>query len=419
MKNNGEMDRRNFLRYAGALGVTSTIGTLWPVAAKAATVTLPFDNGVRPLVQYPEKRLLIQLTTRPPQLETPFSVFDGNVFTPNDAFYVRYHNSFIFGGPPTGPQTIDSNTFRINVGGNVNTPLSISIADLKTKYTQMEIAAVNQCSGNSRGFFSPRVRGGQWANGAMGNARWRGVSLKEVLTKAGVGAGAVQVAFNALDQTEGEAPDFEKALDLSVAMNGEVMLAYMMNGEELPALNGFPVRLVVPGYYSTYWVKHINQITVVNSVYDTYYMTKAYRIPNNACACVPPGTTPTSTIPIGKMNVRSFITNVSNGQKMGYGSMGSMGTSVRGIAFDGGSGIKNVAFSSDGGGSWQNAQLGMDYGKYSFRQWQIQFSPPSPGTYVLKVRATNNAGQTQPLTPTWNPSGYMRNVVESVTVTVA
>jgi DMSO/TMAO reductase YedYZ molybdopterin-dependent catalytic subunit len=420
------VNRRQFLRYTGAAGLAGVLGAraghAWGFGgytpAAGSTVTLPFENGLRPVVQYPEKRPLIQLTTRPPLLETPFSVFDGNVLTPNDAFYVRYHNSYFFGGPPTGPQTIDENTFRVAVGGNVTTPLSLSVADLKANFRKMEIVAVNQCSGNSRGFFAPRVRGGQWGNGAMGNARWTGVSLKDVLNKAGVGAGAAQVAFNGIDQSDGEPPDYEKALDVSVAMNGEVMLAYAMNGEELPMLNGFPLRLVVPGYYATYWVKHVNAITVVNAPYDTYYMTTAYRVPDNACNCVPPGTVPASTVPIGKLNVRSFITNLADADKLSWLSLMFMGMTVRGIAFDGGSGIKKVEFSSDGGASWRTATLGMNYGNYSFRQWSILFFPGGPGEYVLKVRAVNNAGATQPLEPLWNPSGFMRNVVETTRITV-
>ena len=423
-----ELNRRQFLRYAGAFGAAGFLGSNVARAAlfsgggyspaAGTVITQPFENGLRPVVQFPEKRPLIQLTTRAPQLETPFSVFDGGAFTPNDAFYVRYHNSYIFGVPPEGPQSIDEKTFRLNVGGNVTTPLSLSIADLKAKFPIMEIAAVNQCSGNSRGFFAPRVRGGQWGNGAMGNARWTGVSLRDVLNKAGVGSQAVQVTFGGLDQSDGDSADFEKALNLSLAMNGEVMLAYAMNGEELPMLNGFPLRLVVPGYYSTYWVKHLNQINVVNSIYDTYYMTTAYRLPDNPCACVPPGTSPASTVPIGKMNVRSFITNIIDGDTISWFSMMFSGMTLRGIAFDGGAGIKKVEISFDGGTSWRVASLGINYGKYSFRQWSTLFFPMGPGNYVLKVRAYSNTGEIQPLTPLWNPSGFMRNVVETVRVKI-
>lgn len=433
------VNRRQFLRYSGALGATGAIGPgLLGLQSgcqpqSRPTTVLPFENGARPMVQFPEKRPLMQLTARPVQLETPFSVFDGDILTPNDAHYVRYHNAFMFGHEPVGPQSIDEKTFTIHVEGNVTTPLTLTVADLKANFQQREIIAVNQCSGNSRGFFTPRVRGGQWANGAMANARWTGVALSDVLNAAGVGSSALQVVFNGLDEAhvghhndahaEGGTPDFEKAIDMPLAMNGEVMLAYAMNGEELPMLNGFPVRVVVPGYYATYWVKHVNHITVVDVPNTSFYMQQAYRIPDNACACVPAGTTPTSTVPIGKLNVRSFITNLTDGQKLSYFSQMMFGTTVSGIAFDGGSGIAKVEFSHDGGANWRTARLGADHGKYSFRKWQISLSPvpflPLPaGTHKLMVRATSNSGETQPMEPRWNPSGYMRNNVESITISI-
>lgn len=414
-----DLNRRRILRAAGAFGATALAGGYGlPAVANHLTgrdtITLPFANGERPLVQFPEKRKLIVLTSRPPQLETPFSVFNEGAITPNDAFFVRYHNANLFGGPTNGPQTINANTFRLTVGGNVKQPLSLSITDLKTQFTPVDITAVCQCAGNSRGFFKPRVRGGQWANGAMGNARWTGVPLRDVLNKAGIGATAVQVAFNGLDQPAwGTVPDFAKAIDIPLAMNGEVMLAYAMNGEDLPMLNGFPLRLVVPGYYATYWVKHLTQINVIDAVYDTFYMTTAYRIPNNDCACVPPGTTPASTVPINRMNVRSFITSLQDGAQLPMAPL-----PVKGFAFDGGSGIRRVAFSDDDGVTWRDARLGPNLGNYSFRLWDIDFIPTRSGAFTLKVMAVNGAGEAQPLEPRWNPPGYMRNIVESVRVFV-
>src|SRR5947209_1497448 len=234
------LNRRQFIGRTGlsavALGSAGLSGTL---SALADTIQLPFGNGERALVKYPQKRPLIQMTTRPPQLETPFPVFNEGVITPNDAFFVRYHLADI-------PLRIDPDTFRIEVKGTVTSPLSLSLQDIKTSFDSMEIVAVNQCSGNSRGFFEPRVAGGQLANGAMGNAKWRGVPLKAVLDKAGVQAGAVQVSFQGLDRPVlPETPTFIKALDLDHARDGEVMIAYAMNGEDLPWLNGFPIRLIV------------------------------------------------------------------------------------------------------------------------------------------------------------------------------
>jgi DMSO/TMAO reductase YedYZ molybdopterin-dependent catalytic subunit len=373
------------------------------------TVSMPFANGERRLVAFPQKRPLILLTLRPPQLETPFSVFNDGIFTPNDAFFVRYHNAQI-------PTSIDPAEFRLDVTGSVKSALRLSLADLKTQFEPVELAAVNQCSGNGRGLSNPRVSGGQLGNGAMGNARWKGVRLKDVLNKAGVAAAAKQVTFNGADLPVKETiPNFVKALDLDHTLDGEVMLAYGMNGEDLPVLNGYPLRLVVPGFYGTYWIKHVNDITVLDEPFTGFWMSSAYRIPDNACACVEPGTTPAKTKPIGRLNVRSFVTSLADGDKITVGRS----LTIRGIAFDGGDGIANVAFSEDESKTWREATLGRDYGRFAFRDWTIPFTPSRPGSYELRSRATNRAGQTQPLEALWNPSGYMRNVVETVRVIAA
>lgn len=397
------MSRRGALRAGAVLGLG--IAT----AGQAETVTLPFGNGERPLVTYPQKRPLIRLTTRPPQLETPFAVYAEGLITPNDAFFVRYHLS---GNAP--PQDLDPETFRLSVQGRVQKPLSLSLAELKAM-PATEIVAVNQCSGNSRGFSEPRVAGGQAAHGLMGNARWRGVTLKSVLDRAGIAAGAVQVSFNGLDEPPApDTPDFTKALDLDHALDGEVMLAWAMNGEDLPMLNGYPLRLVVPGTYGTYWVKHLHEITVLDKPSDSFWMTSAYRIPDNDCACVPAGTAAPKTRPIGRYNVRSFITAPVEAGQLAAGQ----DLTVKGIAFDGGSGIARVEISTDGGKSWMDARLGEDLGKYSFRGFEASLRLPA-GAHRLMSRATGKDGSTQPMEAQWNPPGYMRNVIETVSVTVA
>jgi sulfite dehydrogenase len=402
------IDRRSLLRQAGVSAASLGSGSLMPSMGWAEElVTLPFGNGERPLVKYPQKRPLLQMTARPPQLETPFPVFNEGILTPNDAFFVRYHLADI-------PLSIDPETFRLEIKGKVDSPLSISIADLKAM-DAVEVVAVNQCSGNSRGLFEPRVAGGQLANGAMGNARWKGVPLKALLDKAGVQAGAKQVTFNGLDgPAQPETPDFVKALDIDHARDGEVMVAYSMNGEDLPFLNGFPVRLVVPGYYGTYWVKHLNEIEVIDSIFGGFWMSTAYRIPDNACACVEPGKSPAATTPIKRFDVRSFITSLADGGKLKAGK----DTLVKGIAFDGGYGITDVILSTDGGKTWSGTKLGQDLGKYSFREWQAMIRL-RPGSHELQVRAINRIGESQPTSALWNPAGYMRNVVETVRVGAA
>jgi sulfite dehydrogenase (cytochrome) subunit A len=374
-------------------------------------VELPFENGTRPLVKYPQKRPLMRVTARPPQLETPFSVFNEGAITPNDAFFVRYH---LTNSPPP-EDVLTPEKFRVAVKGAVKNSLSLSVEELR-KFEPVEIVAVNQCSGNSRGFFKPRVTGGQLGNGAMGNAKWKGARLKDVLEKAGLNAGAKQVTFNGLDAPAvPQTPDYVKAIDVEQALDPDTLLAYEMNGEELPWLNGYPLRLVVPGHYGTYWVKHLNEITVLDEQYKGYWVDPAYRIPDNDCACVEPGTKPNKSVPIQRFNVRSFITSVADGAKI---KASKDAIKVSGIAFDGGYGIQEIVFSEDGGKSWRAGELGPDLGKFSFRQWSAMFTPSKSGNYQLKVKATNRIGQSQPMEPLWNPAGYMRNVVETVNVTV-
>jgi DMSO/TMAO reductase YedYZ molybdopterin-dependent catalytic subunit len=398
--------RRGLLRTVGAATLTWT-----PLSALADTlIRLPLPGGPDErtiTTAFPEKGALILQRTRPPLLETPMEVFDRSVFTPNDQFYVRWHWAGI-------PNEIDVKGFRLTVRGHVDRALSLSLDDLVT-LPQVEFAAVNQCSGNSRGYFQPRVPGAQWSHGAMGNARWTGVSLKTVLDRAGVKAGAVQVRFNGLDEAVlPDAPKLMKSLAIDHARDGEVMLAYAMNGAQLPLLNGFPLRLIVPGWYSTYWVKMLNDIEVLDQPDTNYWMATAYRIPDTPHANVRPGETGFKSVPINRMGPRSFITNIKGGDTLHSGAP----LLARGIAFGGDTGVARVDFSSDGGATWQQAQLGRDEGKYSFRQWQITFSLPAKGGRVLMARCTSSSGETQPDAANWNPAGFMRNVIEQTPVVV-
>jgi len=397
--------RRRLLGVAG-VGALALTNPSW--AKTTIDLPLPGGPGARPITTgFPQKGQMILQRTRPPLLETPFEVFDKGVFTPNDQFYVRWHWAVI-------PTDIDIGKFSLTVRGQVNQTLSLSLNDILRGLPSVQLSAVNQCSGNSRGLFQPRVAGGQWANGAMGNALWTGVRLKDVLDKASVKPGAVQVRFKGLEEpVVADAPHFMKSLDIDHARDGEVMIAYAMNGEQLPLVNGFPLRLVVPGWYATYWVKMLNDIEVLNEP-DTNYWTKvAYTIPDTPHANIKPGETNVKMVPINRMVPRSFVTNIASGQQVKSGAP----TTLRGIAFGGDCGVASVYYSVDGGQSWREAQLGKDEGKYGFRQWQTQLVLPSPGKYSLLTRCTNSNGAAQPDTPNWNPAGFMRNVMESVDVT--
>jgi DMSO/TMAO reductase YedYZ molybdopterin-dependent catalytic subunit len=398
------LSRRYFLESVAILSLT---------LASASThaegiIKLPLPGGPddrEVTTRFPQKGELILQRTRPPLLETPFDVFDKSIFTPNDQFFVRWH----WAGIPT---EVNVDTFRLAVRGHVDRELSLSLGDVLA-LPQAELAAVNQCSGNSRGYFQPRVAGGQWSNGAMGNARWTGVRLKDVLDRAGVKAGAVQVRFKGLDEpVVPDAPYFMKSLDIDHAHDGEVMLAYAMNGEQLPLLNGFPLRLIVPGWYSTYWVKMLNDIEVLDQPDTNYWMKIAYTMPDRPNGNMAPGETGVKMVPINRMNPRSFITNIKSGDTVPAGAEAQ----ARGIGFGGNAGVSRIDFSADAGKTWVETELGKDEGKYSFRRWQVRFSLTNRGNHVLMVRCTNTSGETQSDHPNWNPEGFMRNVIEQTPI---
>lgn len=399
----GALTRRRLLGQAGIAGLAA----LATPALAESMVSLPLPGGPderQITTAFPQKGAMILQRTRPALLETPFDVFDKGVFTPNDQFFVRWHWAVI-------PSDIDVNSFRLNVHGHVERPLSLTIQQLRG-LPQIDLAAVNQCSGNSRGLFQPRVAGGEWGNGAMGNARWTGVRLKDVLDRAGVKSGAVQVRFNGLDKpVVDDGPDFMKSLAIDHARSNDVMIAYGMNGQQLPLLNGFPLRLVVPGWYATYWVKMLNDIEVLDAPDANFWMKTAYTIPDTPGANMKPGQTGVKMVPITKMVPRSFITNIKPGATVPAGRP----LAVRGIAFGGDTGVKKVEFSSDGGKTWHTAQLGKDEGKYSFRNWNARFTP-AKGDHTLMVRCTNSDNLAQPTQANWNPAGFMRNVIETTPV---
>jgi DMSO/TMAO reductase YedYZ molybdopterin-dependent catalytic subunit len=328
--------------------------------------------------------------------------------TPNGLMFVRWHLAGI-------PLTVDARTFRLTVGGHVERPLSLSLDDIR-KLEPESIVAVNQCSGNSRALFSPRVPGVQWAGGALANAKWTGVKLKTLLERAGVRAGARCVAFRGLDKPPIDGPPpFAKSLELDHALQPEVLVSWAMNDQPIPMLNGFPLRLVVPGWYSTYWVKALTDVTVLDSEFDGFWMTKAYRVPKTPGADESPDHLAAETVPISRMDVRSLIVPLRPDTRIVHGSP----IAVEGIAFDGGDGIARVEVSVDGGSTWQDARLDPDLGRYSFRRWRWSWTPATPGRATIVVRATSGSGEVQRPTPQWNRGGYMLNAYERTSVVVS
>ncbi|MFN3813826.1 MAG: molybdopterin-dependent oxidoreductase [Aquificaceae bacterium] len=308
--------------------------------------------------------------------------------------------------------------WRLKVGGDsVEKPLELSLEDLKTKLEQVEVVALCQCSGNRRGLMKPHVPGIEWGYGAMGNAKWKGVRLKDILSEAGLKAGALEVVVNGADTGVAVGtPDFIKSIPVWKALDENTIIAYEMNGEPLPHWNGFPARLVVPGWTATYWMKHITSIDVVSRPYDGFWMKTAYRLPLGKFPTVDRFTSQETAVntPITEIMVNSLITNIKDGQDFKLGQT----VEVKGIAWDGGYGIKTVEVSVDGGKTWRDAELGKDYGRFSWRQWMYRFRPTKRGTYAVMARATNRIGQTQTFELIWNPAGYHHNVVQKIVVKV-
>jgi DMSO/TMAO reductase YedYZ molybdopterin-dependent catalytic subunit len=419
--------RRDALRFlsvaGGGLALANLTGTDWVLAQESPqSVGLaaftgpganPYWNSVGPYVTEPQKAPLILLTDRPVQLETPRHFFR-TAFTPNEAFFVRWHL-------PEIPNSVDLSEWKLKIEGNVEEPLAFGFGELVQKFKPVSVAAVNQCSGNTRSRFQPRVAGGQWGNGAMGNAMWTGVRLGDLLDAAGVKSGSLQLQFQGLETGAGPkglgSSRFLKSLDLSNPVLDECIVAYQMNGEPLPMLNGFPVRLVVPGYFSTYWMKCLTWIRVLDKPDDNFWMKTAYRIPDTPRGNTTPqeikaGTV--KTIPIERMPVRSFLVSPDGASKIPAG----MNVTLCGIAFSGHGRIEKVELSVDGGNTWSVATLGEDFGAYSFRTWESPWAPKSPGRYTVAVRATDAKGNVQPYEPVWNPSGYLWNRIERQEFTV-
>jgi sulfite dehydrogenase len=398
-------DRRAFLR-AAAAALAAGASPLHS-APRIGPEGLP--EGAIAAAEYdtlPGKLPLIKRTWRPPNYETPTRYF-AEAFTPNDAFFVRYHLSNV--------PRVDLAQWRLQVGGEAaGRPVSFTLEELQRDFEAVEINALCLCSGNRRGLSDPHVPGIQWGHGAMGNARWKGVRLKALLDKAGIKAGATEVAFDGADGGVAEAtPDFVKSLPAWKALDENVLVAWEMNGEPLPHWNGFPARLVVPGWTATYWIKHLTSIQVLAQPLKGFWMAPAYRIPKGRFPVVDRFVSQESetNTPITEMVVNSLITNLREG--LPYRANSPL--FVRGVAWDGGYGIERVEVSTDGGALWRPAELAADLGRYSWRQFHFGFVP-APGEHVVSARAFNRLGATQTTNLVFNPAGYHNNVIQRIRI---
>jgi DMSO/TMAO reductase YedYZ molybdopterin-dependent catalytic subunit len=413
----GAPTRRRFLAASGQAAAAAWSGFALGLPAlddaEAGGLSLPhaLSDGTRSeavLDALPGKRPLIKLSYRPPNYETPVEYFR-TAITPNDAFFVRYHMSNI-------PE-VDAKTCKLTVGGEgASGRAELSLDDLR-KMPAVEVVAVNQCSGNRRGLFQPHVAGVEWGYGAMGCARWKGVRLKDVLDKVGVKKEAIEVVLDGADgPVVDKTPKFIKSIPLWKAMEESTLIAYEMNGEPLPHFNGFPARIIVPGWTGTYWMKHITSIKPVTRPESGFWMNPAYRVPLGKFPVVSRfiSQETAANTPITEMVVNSLITSHVDGTNVKAGSP----IVVEGIAWDGGYGIEAVEMSADGGRTWQSARLGQDLGRYAFRTFSLALTLNTRGRQIIMARAANKIGQTQTPELIQNPAGYHHNVIQSLALDV-
>lgn len=370
-----DITRRNLLLAAGAAAFSRTTG--------AADLS----------------RMIVH-SSRPEDLEMPLDGFDQWI-TPVDRFFVRCHTYT--------PETLNLSDWRLKIDGVVNQPLTLSMDDLK-KLPRVELVGVLECAGNGRGLYQPHVPGTQWVFGSVGNGRWAGVRFRDVLEKAGLKDSATQVLLDGADVPLGKMPDFQRTVTVKKALDPDTLLAYEMNGETLPVEHGFPLRLIVPGWAGDSWVKWLQHIEVLDHEFDGFWMKTAYRHPLHA---VQPGAAvdPKEMVPVTDLNVKSVIaTPVPGWIKPGR-------VRISGAAWSNSSPVAEVQVSVDGGDTWKRAKLGREKGRYAWRLFELDWKA-AEGRHILMARATNEAGQTQPLEQEWNPSGYLWNVVQRVEVEV-
>lgn len=355
----------------------------------------------------PGKQPLIKRTFRPPNYETPIAHFR-HALTPNDAFYVRWHMSV---------PDLARREWRLRVTGPAaQRPREFTHAEIRRRFRAHEVIAVNQCSGNRRGLFQPHVPGVQWGYGAMGNAAWRGVRLRDVLEDVGVAPAALEVGADGADLPMLAGPDFVKSLPMWKALDADTLIAFEMNGAPLSRWHGFPARLVVPGWTATYWVKALTGLSMLTAPCDGFWMKSAYRVPRGLFGASGFESQDTEqNSPITTIKVNSLVIDPEPGATLAADRPAEM----LGVAWDGGSGIAGVEVSQDGGVSWREAALDRDLGRYSWRHWRFAFQVSRPGVARFMVRATARDGSTQSPSLIANPAGYHHNVVQQVHYHVA
>jgi DMSO/TMAO reductase YedYZ molybdopterin-dependent catalytic subunit len=396
----GEDALRVFLRpfeAAGTVEVDLASTCAQVVAGGGCGSTMPAADQEVPTVN-PEEACLAALDAdlvvrraHPLNCETPLPALTGGVVMPNSRFYVRNHFSI---------PDLDPASWRLHVGGLVQRRLSLGLAQLRAMRSASAVVTL-ECAGNGRTGLQPTAPGEQWDLGAVSTAEWTGVPLTEVLDRAGVQAATRQVVFRGADRGQVDGRDgrvhFERSLPAGQLAEAGALLAYAMNGEELPVPHGYPLRLVVPGWYAVASVKWLTEIELIDRPFDGHFQVDRYHIDGEL---------------LSLQRVRSLIVEPAPGQTVKRGD-----TMVRGVAWSGAAPIARVEVRIDDA-PWQPATLVGERHPHSWQWWELPARLARPGDITIRARATDHAGRTQPDQPQWNPLGYANNAIHEVRVTV-
>jgi DMSO/TMAO reductase YedYZ molybdopterin-dependent catalytic subunit len=385
------ISRRNFL--TALSGAAATASVLHPF------LTWAIDNAA----VVPGSEGMILRSQRFLDLEMP-PEFINSWLTPVPHFFVRNHMH--------EPSTLEASEWQLTISGEVEKPLTLSLTDLQ-KIEAHSVVNTLECAGNGRSFQQPRVPGIQWGKGAVGNARFSGPRLRDLLERAGVKTSGKHVSFHGLDEVSGKVPPFIRSIPIEKANDNDTLIALQMNGSELTRDHGFPARTLVPGWVGSASVKWLSEIKVLEKEFEGNFMKPGYRWPNHP---VKPGeaVNPDDTHPLTALTVKSIIATPIDAS-----ILKSRKLHISGAAWAGEADIAKVEVSADGGATWLPAKLGSDQAKYAWRLWSLQWKAPKSGEYTLLSRATDSQGRVQPQTAEWNPSGYLYNAIDQVKIHVA
>ena len=389
--------RRNFLKQmsGAAIAVSAPPSLLaWTRASQSGSIDVPGEDG------------LIVRSFRFVDLETPVEYFN-TWLTPVSHFFVRNHMH----EPTELSADLNHNDWRLTIGGEVEKPLTLTLAELSKLETHSVVNTL-ECAGNGRSLHRPQVPGVQWGKGAVSTARFSGPRLRDVLQRTGVKPTGKHVMFRGLDEVPGKVPPFIRSIPIEKALDADTLVATHMNGAPLTKHHGFPARALAPGWIGAASCKWLTEIKVLESEFAGNFMSPAYRFPDQPGK---PGEAvkPEDTHPLTALSVKSVISGPLDGAKLKAGKV-----AVHGAAWAGEADVVKVEVSTDGGASWNAASLGHDQAHYAWRLWSYEWTAKS-GDYSVLSRATDSQGRTQPATAVWNPSGYLYNAADQVKSHVA